>query len=96
MKCTHCQDEIDLVAAVATSTRSWPSLQILLYVCPKCAKRLYLRFENDSAHIVSPGTVLGPRWDYRDSVQCAGVAVHSERKGLRIRIGNLERVVPPR
>ncbi len=96
MKCASCQDEIHLVSAVEQSTRSWPHLQTVLHVCPKCAARIYLRFEADTAYLVCPATALSPRWTYLASEKCKGLVLRQEREGLRIRIGQLSRLVPAR
>ncbi len=87
MKCTTCQDEIDLLSAVAHSTRSWPALQTILHVCPKCSARLYLRFERDTAFLLCPESILRPAWKYTASEPRPALNVRSEANGLRIQIG---------
>ncbi len=94
MKCTTCQDEIDLLSAVERSTRSWPQLQTILHVCPKCSARLYLRFETDAIYLVRAASFLGPKWEASASEFCQGVTVHPAPDGLQIRIGPVNRIVP--
>ncbi len=87
MKCTTCRDEIDLLSAVTHSTRSWPALQTILHICPKCSARLYLRFERDTALLLCPESILRPAWRYTASEPCPALKVRSEANGLRIQIG---------
>ncbi len=87
MKCTTCQDEIDLLSAVAHSIRSWPALETILHLCPKCSTRLYLRFERDTAFLLCAESILSPAWKYISSEPCPALKVRSEAKGLRIHIG---------
>lgn len=94
MKCTSCQAQIDLIAALDHSTRSWPHLQIVLCVCPQCGARLYLRFEKDTAHLVRAASALGPRWDCLDTEHLPGITFRSEHKGLHVRIDRLKYFVP--
>ncbi len=97
MKCTNCQDQIDLLSAIEGSTRSWPALQTILHICPKCSARLYLRLEPGAIHLFRPNALLGPhKWTYTASEPCPRLRVSSEPKGLRIRIGPLKRIVPGR
>ncbi len=96
MKCTSCQEEIDLRSAVEHSTRSWPALQTILHICPKCSARLYLRFEKNTALLLCPESILRPTWRYTASEPCNPLAVHAAPIGLRIRIGPLKRIVPGR
>ncbi len=94
MKCTTCEDEIDLLSAVAHSTRSWPALQTILHICPKCSARLYLRFGRDSVFLLCPESILYPAWKYTASEPCKTLAVRAVGLGLSIRIGPLKRIIP--
>ncbi len=97
MKCTTCQDEIDLLSAVAHSTRSWPQLQTFLYICPKCSASLYLRVEPDTVHLLRPDALLGPhKWTYTASEPCPRLKVRPEARGLRIQIGRATYLIPSR
>ncbi len=87
MKCTNCQDEIDLLSALAHSTRSWPALQTILHICPKCSARLYLRFERNTAFLLCAESTLSPAWKHISSEPCPALKVRSEAKALRIQIG---------
>ncbi len=94
MKCTNCQDEIDLLSAIEHSTRSWPALQTILHICPKCSSRLYLRFEKDTALLLCPESIVRAAWKYSASAPCKPLIVRVVPKGLRIRIGTLNHIVP--
>ncbi len=97
MKCTTCQDEIDLLSAVAHTTRSWPQLQTFLHICPKCSVRLYLRLEPDAVRLFRPDALLGPhKWAYTASEPCPHLKVRPEAKGLRIQIGGTKYLIPSR
>ncbi len=94
MKCTTCQDEIDLLSAVAHSTRSWPALQTILHVCPKCSAMLYVRLERNTAFLLCAESTLSPAWKHMSSEPCPALKVCSEAKGLRIQIGRATYLIP--
>ena len=96
MNCNSCQAQINLIAALEHSTRSWPHLQIVLHVCPQCGARLYLRLEKDAAHLVRATSALGPRWDCLETETRPGISVRSEPKGLHLRIDRVKYFVPAR
>jgi hypothetical protein len=96
MNCNSCQAQIDLIAALEHSPRSWPELQIVLHVCPQCDTRLFLRFEKDAAHLVRASSALGPRWDCLDTEKRPGITFRAEHKGLHVRIDRAKYFVPAR
>jgi hypothetical protein len=94
MTCNSCHAEIDLIAALQQSPRSWPQLQIVLHVCPQCAAKLYLRLEKGAAHLVCTTSALGPRWHCLQTEKRPGISVRSEPKGLHVRINRVNYSVP--
>jgi predicted RNA-binding Zn-ribbon protein involved in translation (DUF1610 family) len=96
MTCNSCHAQIDLIAALEHSPRSWPGLRIVLHVCPQCGTRLYLRFETDAAHLVRASSALGPRWDWVDTEKRPGITFRAEPEGLHVRIDHANYFVPAR
>ena|SRR5690242_2430550 len=96
MTCKSCNDEIVPEDALKRSPYSWPHLQAVWHVCPKCGIGNHLRFETDTVSVIEITGAPGPTWERLKSQRRPGIQIKAEPEYFHVWIDRIEYVVPAR
>jgi len=94
MNCKQCASPIDIKSALETTPYSWPYLECIWHICPKCATGNHIRFETDSVSIIEITGAPGPTWEYFTKEIIPGIKVSWEPKYLHVWIDGIESAIP--